>query len=334
MAFEEHVERIKAGVDKWNHWRERDPWIQPDLWGAYVRDLDLQAINLKHAKLTNAVFTNNNLGYADLSGADLSSADLRGCNLQSAKLTNAILHGANLSRTYLKDCDMTGAQMEATVISDLNLAQVKGVELVTHRFKSEISTSALEITATSLSNDLANLGAVESFLRGAGVTDEYIEVFRSRIGLKANFYSCFISYSSNDRDFAERLFSDLQSRGVRCWYAPEHLRIGRRIRDGIDDSILRHDKLLLVLSESSVASQWVEAEVATALRKERELGWEVLFPLRLDDSIITSKAGWVTLIQNTRNIGNFCDWRNHDTYIKSLERLLRDLRMDGTGRPI
>ena len=35
------------------------------------------------------------------------------------------------------------------------------------------------------------------------------------------FYSCFISYSSKDEEFAKRLHADLQSNGVRCWFAPE-----------------------------------------------------------------------------------------------------------------
>src|SRR5207302_8972620 len=36
------------------------------------------------------------------------------------------------------------------------------------------------------------------------------------------FYSCFISYSNHDQDIAERLYVDLQSKGVRCWFARYH----------------------------------------------------------------------------------------------------------------
>ena len=43
-----------------------------------------------------------------------------------------------------------------------------------------------------------------------------------------------------------------------------------------------HHKLLLVLTESSVKSPWVEKEVETALEKERKRGQTVLFPIRLD----------------------------------------------------
>ena len=72
-------------------------------------------------------------------------------------------------------------------------------------------------------------------------------------GSVGGYYSCFISYSSQDVGFAERLHADLQAKGVRCWFAPEDMRIGDKIRDQrIDDEIRQHDKLLLVLSGDSV----------------------------------------------------------------------------------
>ena len=42
------------------------------------------------------------------------------------------------------------------------------------------------------------------------------------------------------------------------------------IRTGIDEAIRCHNKLLLTLSKSTVASGWVEREVKTALAKVRE----------------------------------------------------------------
>ena len=83
------------------------------------------------------------------------------------------------------------------------------------------------------------------------------------------YYSCFISYSSKDEDFAKRLYADLQTEHVRCWFAPEDLKIGEKFRPRIDEAIRWYDKLLLVLSENSVNSPWVEKEVETAFEKER-----------------------------------------------------------------
>jgi TIR domain-containing protein len=135
-----------------------------------------------------------------------------------------------------------------------------------------------------------------------------------------------VSYSKHDDAFVKRLYADLQGKGVRCWFAPEDLKIGEKIRTGIDESIQHHDKLLLVLSRHAVASQWVEQEVETALEKERKEHRTVLFPIRLDDDIMEIESGWPALIRNTRNIGDFTHWKSYNAYQKALGRLLHDLK--------
>jgi len=104
------------------------------------------------------------------------------------------------------------------------------------------------------------------------------------------------------------------------------MKIGDRIRLRIDESIRIHDKLLLVLSEHSVASQWVEHEVEHALDLEGERGEPVLFPVRLDDAVMGAKVGWAGSIRRSRHIGDFCQWKEHDAYQVAFDRLLRDLK--------
>ena len=72
------------------------------------------------------------------------------------------------------------------------------------------------------------------------------------------------------------------------------LMIGDKIRPRIDASIRLNDKLLLVLSQHSVAGQWVEQEVETELEKERKEARTVLFPIRLDEAVSKVKGGWPT----------------------------------------
>jgi len=55
--------------------------------------------------------------------------------------------------------------------------------------------------------------------------------------------------------FANRLYTDLQNEGDRCWFAPQDLKIGDKIRDLIDESIKLRDKLLLILSEANKPSK-------------------------------------------------------------------------------
>ncbi len=78
------------------------------------------------------------------------------------------------------------------------------------------------------------------------------------VGRPIEFYSCFISYSTKDQEFAERLHADLQAKGVRCWFAPHDMKGGRKLHEQIDEAIRLHDKLLLILSEHSMSSNWVQ----------------------------------------------------------------------------
>jgi hypothetical protein len=126
--------------------------------------------------------------------------------------------------------------------------------------------------------------------------------------------------------FARRLHADLQARGVRCWFAPEDLKIGDRFRQRIDEAIHIHEKLLLLLSEHAIVSDWVEDEVEAALEKEQRQQREVLFPVRLDESVIQTPQAWAAKLRRMRHIGDFTNWTDPEAYQQSFERLLRDLR--------
>jgi chaperonin GroEL len=55
---------------------------------------------------------------------------------------------------------------------------------------------------------------------------------------------------------------------VRCWFAPHDMKIGAKILDTLDEAIRLRDKVLLVLSEASIASDWVEDEVTKAFAED------------------------------------------------------------------
>jgi hypothetical protein len=165
----------------------------------------------------------------------------------------------------------------------------------------------------------------ESFLRGCGVPEDLIKLIPSLTCQPFPFYSCFISYSSKDDDFARKLHADLQANQVRVWFAPEDMKIGGKIWDRLDRTIRLHDKLLLILSKQSIDSGWVEDEVTTAFEEERRRKKTVLFPIRLDDSVMDSDKPWAAKVRQ-RHIGDFTDWKEHDSYQKVFDRLLRDLK--------
>jgi hypothetical protein len=206
-----------------------------------------------------------------------------------------------------------------TDFGDTDLSQCIGLETVRHEGPSSIGIDTIYRSGGKIP---------EVFLRGAGVPEPFIVQMKALVAAMSpiEFYSCFISYSSKDQEFAERLHADLRSKNVRCWFAPEDLKIGDRLRPAFDEAIRVHDKLMVLLSENSVSSPWVEKEVETAFEKERREKRTVLFPIRLDDAVMETNEAWAADIRRGGHIGDFREWKNHDSYKKAFERLLRDLK--------
>ena len=148
------------------------------------------------------------------------------------------------------------------------------------------------------------------------------------LGQSHYYRSYFISYSSPDREFVKQLHDDLQKKDMRCWYAPEGVTIGEERRISLNETIRRFDKLLLILSEHSVNSQWIREEVKAALRRELELKQmtdrvqQVLFPIQLDDALMEANTGWSNLIKKSHNVFDFSNWEIDSSYRKGVEELV------------
>jgi len=144
----------------------------------------------------------------------------------------------------------------------------------------------------------------------------------------SDYHSCVLSYATEDQAFAEKLHADLQRNSVSCWFAPHDLKIGDKLRDKIYEAIQGKDKLLLILSENAVTSDWVEREVELAFERERQPPKTlVLFPIRLDDAVMQTNTAWAGDIRRIRFIGDFRRWQSSTAYQQALQRLLRDLHV-------
>jgi hypothetical protein len=202
------------------------------------------------------------------------------------------------------------------VFAHVNLSATKGLETCKHQ-----GPSILDHRTMQRSGRLPL-----AFLRGCGLPNRLIDYLPSLLEEAIQYYSCFISYSSKDEEFAQRLHADLQNNGVRCWFAPHDLPIGAKTRDAIDEAIRLRDKVLLILSKRAIASDWVEDEVTKAFAEERRRGQTVLFPVRIDDIVLKTGEAWAVKLRDQRNIGDFRKWKDHDAYQQVFERVLRDLK--------
>jgi uncharacterized protein YjbI with pentapeptide repeats len=345
MANPEHLEILKHGVEEWNKWRLKHPDIRPDLTSAYLSETsmdwsepdvpgilgiaNLQLIDFRGVSLAFARLQGANLRGASLVGAKLRGANLRRADLRDADLRDAKLMEANLTLANLGGADVTGATFWETIIDRVNFNGTVGLDRCRHGGPSVIDERTLR----------RSRGLPQEFLRGCGLSDEFIAYIGSMVGRPIEFYSCFISYSTKDQEFADRLYADLQAKGVRCWFAPEEMKGGRKLHEQIDEAIRLHDKLLLILSEHSMSSPWVKTEIANAREREKREGKQLLFPITLVpfEAIKQWKLFDADIgIDSAREIReyfipDFSNWKDHDSYQTAFQRLVKDLKAGVRG---
>ena len=148
------------------------------------------------------------------------------------------------------------------------------------------------------------------------------------------YQSCFISYSSKDDEFARRLHERMRGEKLRVWFAPEDMKGGRKSIEQIDQAIQLNDRLLLVLSEKSMSSEWVMIEIRRARKTELREKRQKLFPIRLcsfkkiqDWTCFDSDTGKDLAVEVPEfHIPDFSNWKDHDAFEADFADLLRDLQ--------
>ena len=352
MANEEQLSILKQGVEVWNEWRKENHNLEIDLSRAKLRKARLQSINLRGANLYSADFSEADLVEAELGRADLTGSSLRashlhksnliGTCLKSVDLSYADLEGADLREVDLKYTSLIGCNFQKTIIGSttfgsLDLSMAFGLDDVIHSNPSIISVDTFAISKGKIP---------EVFLRGCGLSDVDIEYAKlsglnlSNEGINKILYKIydlratqalqisplFISYSHGDSIFVDKLESQLNKKGVRFWRDIHDMKAGR-IETQIDQAISQNRTVLLVLSEHSIKSDWVEHEVRTARGLEKDMGRDVLCPVALDDSWKTSP--WPKRVMEQimeYNILDFSAWEDDSKF----EGMFRKL-IDGLG---
>jgi hypothetical protein len=185
----------------------------------------------------------------------------------------------------------------------------------------------------------------EVFLRGCGLCDwqiENVKLYRPELSneeitdilyrihdLRAHqaiqINPLFVSYNHADTPLVDKMEKYLNEKGIRFWRDIHHSTSGRLERQ-IDRAIRLNPTLLLILSEHSVESDWVQHEARLARKLELETKHDVLCPVALDDS--WKNCHWPERLREQimeYNILDFSDRKDEGNFRLMFNRLIEGL---------
>ena len=92
----------------------------------------------------------------------------------------------------------------------------------------------------------------------------------------------FVSHSSKDKPFVRKLVEALNKHLLNIWVDEHEIKVGDSLVGKISEALKDADYLVIVLSQASVSSRWVEQELNAALTNQIS-GKGVVLPVLLED---------------------------------------------------
>lgn len=88
--------------------------------------------------------------------------------------------------------------------------------------------------------------------------------------MTVNIPKAFISHSSTDKEIAERLAKDLMNQGIDAWFDKWEIMPGDSLRRKIEQGISEASHFIVLLTENSLKSEWVQTELDAAMVRKIE----------------------------------------------------------------
>src|SRR5262245_22358483 len=98
-------------------------------------------------------------------------------------------------------------------------------------------------------------------------------------GGKGRLPRMFVSYSSHDREHADRLVRALLMNGIPVWFDQFDIDVGDDIHTRIVAGIIDVEFVGVIITKNSMSSAWVNEELSLARQRELEEHRVILLPL-------------------------------------------------------
>jgi hypothetical protein len=89
----------------------------------------------------------------------------------------------------------------------------------------------------------------------------------------------FLSHSSADKPFVEKLAKDLKRVGVNVWFDKWEIKIGESITWKIEEGIRENEYLGIIISPEALTSEWVKSEIGAGWVKQMQTKKIFILPI-------------------------------------------------------
>ncbi len=117
-------------------------------------------------------------------------------------------------------------------------------------------------------------------------------------------YDVFISYSSQQKNVADAICHVLEENNIKCWIAPRDIPVGEKYAAVITRAIKECKITVLVFSEFSAVSPWVESEINIAFSNHKPI-----IPYKVDHTKLSDYDEFYLMLNNRHWIESIPDFR-------------------------
>ena len=261
------------------------------LYGFDFDSSSLHGSTFKDCILDRASFFMSMLPESSFAKCSMRNACFLATNLSDVQMSETHLGGSLFGRTKLTANSLFGPDFTDCVvalphdIADGELRQLGRMAYVIETMSQSNSESpgGIPVKPELMHSMFASLPHVVEFLRRGGVSSDWLVPIEVAIGSMKSpaGRSVFVSYSTDDQEFARILAAALARAGLEVWFAPKSMRGGRKLHDQLMREIDGTDRVVLVVSQSAMVSGWVQTEIRRALASAKDPSVKRIVPVLL-----------------------------------------------------
>ena len=319
---------------------------------AYFISANLSSVKLSCSVIINSNFANANMNRLRIDDSELNNVEFIGADLRFSYFVNSKfgkidftesnLNGTRFIKSTLTICNFSGAILRSSYFqktisgysyfTNVDLREIKGIESIDHQAPSVINSSSFKkskgqihemfLKGYGLSDwEIASIKLYNPKLTSGEITDVVYKIDELRNEQPIQFHNVFFSYSHKNSVFVDSMEQQFDKRGIRFWRDKHDATSGKLAKMVM--SAMKGRIVLLILSEQSIKSDWVEFEVKNARKLEREEEQDILCPIALDDSWKTAQWSPILMEQiKEYNILDFSDWQDKSVMNRQVDKLI------------